>query len=108
MAKVKAEKMYQCTNKFCGEYKKPVKGDKPSKYSGNLLDCENCNFELKVVKQIGYEGVYKPHREEYIGKLSIDTVLNIRGLYGRKETQYTSCRYTLLSSYVYMGSLRIT
>ena len=50
MAKVKAEKMYQCTNKFCGEYKKPVKGDKPRKYSGNLLDCENCNFELKVVK----------------------------------------------------------
>jgi hypothetical protein len=50
MVKVKADKMYQCMNKFCADYKKPIKGDKPSQYSGNLLDCENCNFELKVVK----------------------------------------------------------
>ena len=79
MVKVKADKMYQCMNKFCADYKKPIKGDKPSEYSGNLLDCENCNFELKVIKQISQEGVYKPHTEEYTGKLSIDTIFNMGG-----------------------------
>ena len=48
MAQVK-EKLYQCTNLYCAEYQKPKKADKPSKWTGEMLDCENCNIKMKKV-----------------------------------------------------------
>ena len=50
MAQGVDDTMYQCTNKYCFDYQKPRKADKPSPWTGELLDCGNCNIKMKKVK----------------------------------------------------------
>jgi len=44
------EPQYQCPNKICVNYNMPQIPKNPNPYTGKLLDCHNCNFELEEVE----------------------------------------------------------
>jgi len=44
------EPQYQCPNKICVNYNIPQIPKNPNPYTGKLLDCHNCNFELEEVE----------------------------------------------------------